>query len=182
MKRVFQNIPNKKGFTLIEMIVALGVFAIAALISTSSLLALTNAQKKALVFESTQDNMRFALETMGRDIRTGDSYHCADDVVLTPLDCPFGNDVVTFRNVAGATVTYQVSENRIKRSVNGGPFERITSSDITIANLIFYVLGSSTSDTLHPRVTIAVRGVSGSGTSLSELDLETTVSQRKVQR
>ncbi len=121
------------------MIVALGVFTIAALISTSSLLALTNAQKKALVFESTQDNMRFALETMGRDIRTGDSYHCADDVALTPVDCPFGNDALTFRNVAGATVAYQISESRIKRSISGGSFEPITSPDITITNLIFYV-------------------------------------------
>ena len=174
---------RKKGFTLIEMIVALGVFLIAVLISTSSLLALTNAQRKALIFQSTQDNLSFALETMTRDIRTGDSYHCADDVSLVPTDCPSGNDTLTFQNVAGLTVTYRISEGRIFRSINAGStFDPVTSADVTIEQLIFYVLGSPTTDSLHPRVTIALRGVSGSGTGRSELDLETTVSQRSIQR
>ena len=173
----------KKGFTMLEMIVSMGVFAIAVLIGVGSLLALTNAQKKALVLQSTQDNLRFALETIARDIKTGDSYHCADDVSLVQVDCPSGNDSLTFLNVSGATVTFKVSGNRILRSINGGlTFDPITSPDIIIEYLTFYVIGSSISDDFHPRVSIVAKGVSGSGSTRSELNLQTTVSQRKIQR
>ena len=174
---------------MLEMIVSMGVFSIAVLIAVGSLLALTNAQKKALVLQSTQDNLRFALETMARDIRTGDLYHCADDVVLTRVDCASGNDIFTFLNASGATVTYKASGNRILRSINGGvTFDPTTSSDITIEYLLFFVIGSPEDDgtpggdKFHPRVTIVAKGVSGSGASRSELNLQTTVSQRKIQR
>lgn len=174
---------------MIEMIVSMGVFMIAVLIGVGSLLALTNAQKKALVFQSTQDNLRFALETMARDIRTGDFYHCADDIVLTKIDCSLGNDIFTFRNVSGTTVTYKTFGNRIMRSINSGiTFDPITSPDIIMNFLTFYVIGSPeddgtpTGDKLHPRVVIVAKGISGSGSSRSELNLQTTVSQRKIQR
>lgn len=178
---------HKTGFTLLEMIISMGVFAIAALIGVSSLLALTNAQKKALVFQSTQDNLRFAVEAMAREIRTGNFYYCGsnlDDIPATPSfkDCSFGGPSLNFTNVSGQRVTYQALQNRIQKSQNGGAFQAITSSDIGIEYLTFFVIGSPSDDDFHPRVTLVARGVSGSGFSRSELSLQTTVSQRTIQR
>lgn len=178
---------EQKGFTLLEMIISLGVFAIAALIGVSSLLSLASAQRKALVFQSTQDNLRFAMEAVSREIRTGNFYYCGaniGDIPATPSfkDCPSGGPSFTFSNVSGQTVIYQVLNNRIQKSQNGGVFEAITSSDVSIEYLTFFVIGSPKNDSFHPRVTIVVRGVSGTESSRSELSLQTTVSQRTIQR
>lgn len=177
----------KKGFTLLEMIVSMGVFVIAVFLSVGSLLALTNAQKKALVLQSTQDNLRFALETIARDIRTGDFYYCGSNVSDVPQipsrkDCSSGSPSLTFKNVSGNTITYQARNNRIQRKDGALNFEPLTSGDIVLGYLTFYVIGSSDTDNFHPRVTIVAKGVSGSGSTRSELNLQTTVSQRTIQR
>lgn len=178
---------QKKGFTLLEMIISMGVFAVAALIGVSSLLALTNAQRKALVFQSTQDNLRFAVEEMAREIRTGNFYYCGislSDIPATPSfkDCSSGGPSLNFTNVLGQRITYQALQNRIQKSQDGGAFQSITSGDVGIEYLTFYAIGSPNNDAFHPRVTIVSRGVSGSGVSRSELSLQTTVSQRTIQR
>ncbi len=159
----------------------------AILISTSSLLALTNAQKKALTIASTEDNIRFALELMAKEIRTGDSYYCGtsfSDIPQnpTPRDCPSGGESLTFRNSAGTVMAYQVASGTINRSAAGGPMLALTSTDITIQKLAFYVIGSPSGDSLHPRITVAVSGTAGSGSNISSFDLETTVNQRKIER
>ena len=169
---------------MLEMIVSMGVFAIAVLIGVGSLLALTNAQKKALVLQSTQDNLRFSLETIARDIRTGDFYYCGSNISDVPpiphnslKDCSTGGPSFTFNNVAGSTITYQSQNNRIQKKEGNGDFQPLTSPDITIEYLTFYVISNP-----HPRVTIVAKGVSGSGSTRSELNLQSTVSQRKIQR
>ena len=174
---------------MLEMIVSMGVFAIAVLISVGSLLALTNAQKKALVLQSTQDNLRFALETIARDIRTGDFYYCGSNISDIPpiphnslKDCSSGGPSFTFNNVVGSEITYQSQNDRIQKKDGIGDFQPLTSPDIAIEYLIFYVIGSSSSDDFHPRVTIVAKAVSGSGSTRSELNLQTTVSQKKIQR
>lgn len=177
----------KKGFTLLEMMVSMGVFVIAVFLSVGSLLALTNAQKKALVLQSTQDNLRFALETAARDIRTGDFYYCGSNVSDVPQipsrkDCSSGGPSLTFKNVSGNTITYQARNNRIQKKDGAIDFQPLTSGDIVIEYLTFYVIGSSDTDNFHPRVTIVAKGVSGSGSTRSALNLQTTVSQRTIQR
>ena len=96
----------KKGFSLIEMIVAVGIFSVAALIGVTALLSLTVSQRKAIAIQSAYDNMRFGVEVISKDLRTGDIIHCSSSGVLTmPQDCPPGvNDAdplhqsITFLN------------------------------------------------------------------------------------
>src|SRR3989338_10090490 len=77
------------GFTLLEMIVAVGVFAVLASLSVGSLLMLTGAQKKAATLQSIQDNLRFALEAMSKDARFGDQFYCSDDPEDPSFPLPF---------------------------------------------------------------------------------------------
>lgn len=178
-----------RGFTLLEMIVALGVFAVAATIATSSLLSLTDAQKKAFALQNTYDNLRFSLETMAKDIRTGDSYYCggsADDIpsVASSKDCSAGGAVLTYKNFPNKLVSYRLANGRIEKLTNGALDGALTAGDVFIERFTFYVLGSlpSSSESIpeHPRVTIVVEGVAGSGRSASRFNLETTVAQRQV--
>src|SRR3989344_6257155 len=103
-----------KGFTLLEVIVSLGVFTIAILISLGTIFSITDAQKKAVAFQNTLDNIRFGLESMSKEMRTGYSFHCGLDISTEPLDCSGGGGI-TFINALGDIVTYRLAPV----SVNG---------------------------------------------------------------
>lgn len=70
------KILNNKGFTIIEMIVSLGIFAVVAVIAVGALLKISDANKKALVLKTSINNLNFALETMSREMRLGSNFGC----------------------------------------------------------------------------------------------------------
>lgn len=171
-----------KGFTLLEMIVALGIFAVVAVVSAGILLSLTDAQNKAFSAQDAYDNLRFALEAMSKDIRTGEVYHCGSEppALSQPNDCLSGADNFTYKSAAGELITYRLSGGRIEKIVEGVLSGPLTSEAVKIENLTFYVLGTISADQIHPRATIVIRGSAGKGRSASVFNIQTTVSQRKV--
>lgn len=68
---------HSHGFTLIEMIVSLGVFSIIVTIAVGALLALISGNQKLQGEQSIMTNISFALDSMTREIRTGYFYVCA---------------------------------------------------------------------------------------------------------
>lgn len=153
---------HKKGFTLLEMIVAVAVFSVAAILGVSSYLALTGAQKKALTLQTIQDNLRFSIESMARDVRTGSFYYCGYSPTNLPLipssgplpwtsatppwtslNCPSTGQAgtyLTFVRGTSTVVTYRSgdcgsSHYCIERSEDGGvTFTPITSTDVEIGD------------------------------------------------
>ncbi|MDP2676438.1 MAG: type II secretion system protein [bacterium] len=182
MKNKHQN-GNTSGFTLIEMIVAIGIFTIAMLISTGAILSISAAQKRAAAIQNVQDNIRFALETMAKEARLGYSFHCGsaiDEVLTDPRDCGGGGPSFTFFNARGEVVSYQLRNGQIERW-SGPPdntFFPVTSQNASIDRLDFYVFGSGVGDDVQPRVVITARGsATVKGQSIT-IDLQTALSQR----
>jgi prepilin-type N-terminal cleavage/methylation domain-containing protein len=64
------------GFTLIEMIVSLGVFSIIITTAIGALLVLISSNQKLQGEQSVMTNLSFALDGMTREIRTGYAYFC----------------------------------------------------------------------------------------------------------
>ena len=62
------------GFTLIELMVALGVFMVVMTITLSAFLNIIDIQKKTEAFRKVNDNLNFAMEAMMREIREGTKY------------------------------------------------------------------------------------------------------------
>jgi len=178
----------KHGFSLIEILVAVSVFSVAATISTGALMSITDAQQKILALRIVQDNLSYAFDTMGKEIRTGSFYHCGstiDDYSSSPRDCSTfpGGPSFTFINSVGDTITYRLSSNRIERVLNGNPLTALimTSPDAVINALSFYVVGSLTNDKLQPRVSIILKGTAGIKEKLkSHINVQTTISQRLI--
>ena len=103
---------NKTGFTLVEIIVALGLFTIVMFVATGALLSIVSVNKKAQAQQSAINNLNFALENMTRSLRTGYNYHCElsaqnqnggwiDPVVwnvnggdISPNDCGDGEEII----------------------------------------------------------------------------------------
>jgi prepilin-type N-terminal cleavage/methylation domain-containing protein len=67
---------RQSGFTLIEMIVSLGVFSFVITIAVGALLMLVAASKQLQGEQVVMTNLSFALDSMTREIRTGTYYYC----------------------------------------------------------------------------------------------------------
>ncbi|MEK7639118.1 MAG: type II secretion system protein [Patescibacteria group bacterium] len=64
------------GFTLVEMIVSLGLFSVAVTISVGALLALIASNEQLQEEQIVLTNLSFALDSMTRELRTGTHYYC----------------------------------------------------------------------------------------------------------
>ena len=191
----------KRGFTLFEMIVAIGVFSIIVVISLGSVLTISSSQKKAASFRAVQDNLNFALETMAKSIRVGFDYYCYDDLnpdsnlsisnynYNGPNDCSINNsvggNVFIFKaiDVNGLQITkgYRINGTRIEvdSSNDAGGFIPLTGNDVEIVNGRFYVTGAEPDK--QPMVIIILTGVAGEqGKIQSEAKLQITISQRQI--
>ena len=62
---------DERGFSLVEMIVAVTLFAVVMLVSVGALLSLVNATRKARALESVMNNLNVTLDSMVRSLRMG---------------------------------------------------------------------------------------------------------------
>lgn len=146
-----------------------------------SILEVFEANRKSESLKTVLDNLNFAIESMSREIRFGQNYHCSSASPLTsPLNCsnPGGNNVLSFLSSDGRQITYLLNGTRIQKSTDSINYIDVTAPEVTITGLSFYVLGAGT-DTRQPKVILQVRGFAGTKTSTrTDFILETMVSQR----
>lgn len=172
---------EERGFTIFEMIVAVGIFTVVVIIAVSSVLTLTASERKAITLQNTQDNLRFAVEAMAKEMRTGENF---------PASCVIGCSAITYRTARGETVSYRLNQTAhvIEKASSGAgcaPFPDacyfpFTASEVTIENLVFYVTGVG-DDNLQPKVTIVLEATTpGVERTASRLHLQTTVAQRRL--
>lgn len=67
---------NNRGFTLVEMLVSVALFAVVMLVSTAVIFSIIGGNKKAQGINAVSNNLNFAIESMVRDIKTGYGYSC----------------------------------------------------------------------------------------------------------
>ena len=63
-----------RGVSLLETAIALGIFAFVAMATANVLVAAKNAQFKAAAIQSVVGNVRFGLEIMTKELRTGTGF------------------------------------------------------------------------------------------------------------
>ncbi len=77
------NIKNK-GFTLLEMIVSLGIFSVVAIIAVGSLVRITSLNRQAQTMQAAMNNINYILESMSREMRFGSNYNCDTAMTVNP--------------------------------------------------------------------------------------------------
>jgi len=173
------SVENKRGFTLIEMMVAISLFAIVMTVSVGALLSLVDANRKAQAMQSVMNNLNIALDGMVRNIRMGTAYHCGtknetnQTVLSTKADCPSGGDLIAFEAYGNSPTdisnqwVYWVENGRLYRSEDS----RITKLPLTAPEVIIdsfkvYVTGAvgtlnTNGDTVQPKVLFSIQGTAG---------------------
>ncbi len=67
---------NQKGFTLIEVMIAVGLFVVIMVFGIGSVLSTNDAHKKSQSQRAVNDNLSFVIEDMSRNLRLGSNYRC----------------------------------------------------------------------------------------------------------
>lgn len=125
MRKIFSKKYSNKGFSLLEMIVALGLFSVGALIAVGGFLSVISASKKAQTTKTSINSINYMMEGMLREMRLGNDYYCA-------------NSASTAYN------TYVYSDvTRNNGSLYGGP-----SNDATLAFITNKKLAPSYTDSI----------------------------------
>ncbi len=186
---------HKKGFTLVEMIVSIGLFTVVLFIATGAFLTVVNADRKSRATRIAMDNLNLTIEDMQRRIRTGSSYYCGapgstDGEYSGVKDCtnPTSKFSFTEQDTCFRT-TYSLSDNIITRKT--GPTSssctnqatqsiEVTAPEIIINTLKFMVKGSGTIDQIQPYVIILIEGIVGpiGNPTSATFKVQTTVTQR----
>jgi len=162
---------KNRGFSLVEMMVAVSLFAVVMIISTGALLSLMDAAKKAQALQSVMNNLNIALDGMVRSTRMGSTYHCGNIGVRTdPRDCAEGDTFFAFERYGGDSddssdqwvYWYDADTQRLYKSEDNGVTSfAITAPEVQIDDMRFYVTGSTVGDNAQPKIVIVVRGTAG---------------------
>jgi prepilin-type N-terminal cleavage/methylation domain-containing protein len=189
----------QQGFTLIEVLVSLALFTIIVVAAVGSLYTINQASVNVNNMRSTLDNLNFATESMSRTIRTGSDIVCGGTDNLNPAspNCPFGSSSTAAGHKISFTSTLAGSEGELQyqwvNDQNGnGEIQKcdvqndtllncvsITSPEIDIQHLYFYVDGADPADMKQPSVIMLLQGVANaSNNQTAPFAIQTYVSQR----
>ena len=200
------NEKQKKGFSLVELLVSMSIFTIVVTIAVGSLLVLVDANTKAQNTQSVMTNLNFAIDSMTREIRTGFGYICDGDTNAVIIGSASGVDCLDQNTGSaqisliegGASLTGGLGNPRIAyrfvEIANLGRIERrvsdcadcnwipITSEEVDINVMFFVVSGTARTaagNTEPPTVTVYIDGIAGDITGTNaNFEIQTTITQQ----
>lgn len=161
---------NRRGFTVVELIIAMGLFVILLGIVSGSFINALRTQGRIVALVAANDNANSSLEQMAREIRTASQFDLRNQ----------GADLY-FVNYKDEEITYRLVEGSIQRAVEVDGVEvsnkKITADNVAVKMLNFKLCDPGNCKT--PRITVAL-GVSPSAASIKDimLNLQTSVSAR----
>lgn len=190
-----EKLRKEKGFTLIEMLISISLFTVVVTIAFGALMTIMDVSAKAKTIKIVVNNLNLAMESMSREIRTGSYYNCITSGVYEFGDGGGGEDcnlrdgnILVLKAENGDTVAYFLSGEIIKvyRKNNKTNYESInslTGDDVGVTNLKFAVKGTEKGllHTEQPRVLIILKGEIKKVNMESEFNIQTTISQRKIE-
>ncbi|MDP3996836.1 MAG: type II secretion system protein [bacterium] len=171
---------NCRGFTLVELIVSVAIFSIVMVVSVGAILYIISANRQAQAMKAVMNNLNFTLESMARNLRMGSNYHCGLSGNLSlPANCETQSQpAVVFRSSSGGIVSYELSGTEIVRGDSNGRLS-LTSEDITVETLSFFVEGAASDDNNPARILVTVGGKAKVGPRAeTRFNLQTYVVQR----
>jgi len=176
MSGVKRQTSNVTGFTLVELLVAAGIFVTLVTVAAGVFISGIRGHRALLDLMAVSDNAGIVLEQMAREIRTG-YFFCDDD---GSGFCNTSSQAITFTNYKGERVTYRwnSSEKSIERAVVGSNSVKITADNVQVSKLQF-IVGQNT--ICNPwRITIVMEV--GSAKTTQKIPLQTTISSRVLPR
>lgn len=188
-------VKTRHAFTLIELMVAVSIFAIVMMIGVGALLSLVETNRRAQAINSVMNNLNAAVESMSRSMRVGTGYHCRNSSIppspatlVTPLDCSStGGVFLAFEPADGDSsedndqTVYRLNGTQLERSLFSGAnntWVALTAPEVSIDTFNFYVIGAPRGDGVQPRVLMRIKGSAQVPGGTTQFTIQSSVVQR----
>ncbi|MFA7209735.1 MAG: prepilin-type N-terminal cleavage/methylation domain-containing protein [Parcubacteria group bacterium] len=191
--KIGENKRNKyKGFSLMEMVVAIFVFSLVMTTATAIFVKVAGARKKTKAIQKDVEDVRFVMEQMAKTLRTSTVMY-----VKPIAGVSHSQDIQVYDNSQGRCIEYRIYDQKIQSrtgtssdsngdgKVDGCSFVNVPFGDMVGANvgdLKFDVIKSDSLTNKIGKVTISAQVCYGGSTtcagSSDVVRIQTTVSLR----
>ena len=172
---------EKRGFSLIEVLVSVSLFVIIIMSATEIFKMVIEGQREAIASQNVQESLKYFFEVIGKEMRMArrNDGLCSDVPVgkIFQVSNNGLGDVLYFKNYYNQCVSYQLGADndtqrfQITRYLNTG---FISPQKINIEALRF-----SLDDTGQPAITVSMKAWAlGENRFKSEMEIQTTITSR----
>ncbi len=175
------KLQRSRGFTLVELMVAVSLFAIVMVISMGAILTVVDGNKKNQTMQVAINNLNFAVESMTRSIKTGYNYNIFNSCQSITLrisedqDGDGSDDEVTY-----SLVPHDDGTDNVGLYIDNEDFYSgfVTAPDLNITKLCFIEEGQG----LQPAMGVVIQGETtvNKANLNTAFKLYTSVTQRQV--
>ncbi len=179
----YKTYKNKKGFTMVEMLVSVAVFSIVVTMVMGTISTIVDASRKSRTITEVMNNLNFGFESMTRTLKTAKTINVSTSGgskinTITATDYKDREIIYKFYDWDNST------QRGITRKVGSGEEESITSSNLKLSSWYIRKYTSSGTSGLgaQPRVFFSVKGRVETAKGISsEFTLQSSVSQRQLE-
>jgi len=158
---IFMVIKNKKGFSLIEILVYISILVFMLAIILEVVISITRSDRIIRTMRNIENSTILSMERITREVRQADSI-----TVIEP-------DVLVLEKEDG-TVEFYLSNSRLFIKENGVEIGALTASSTRVADITFTRFASSTSEGVRVKLTLE----SGTTTNYRTENFYTSVIKR----
>ena len=184
--KIIKKYRDTRGISLIELVVSVTLFSVLILSATGIFKTVIDGQRNSISAQNVQENIRYAMEKMSKEIRMaqGSDQECDSGATNKVFNTANDGSELYFKNKDGKCVTYYLENGRLKIIVglnSSAISDFITPTKIQVSNLKFFVDDDLISDfkTKQPYVTMMmdVKAI-GQAINQQKMKIQMTVSSR----
>ena len=167
------------GFSLIELMVSTGIFALVMVVALGSLMTASNGAKKARALRVAMDNVNFVMDNITRDLRVGVNYTentPNSQISFTPYNTTPPKVYFQLFKIPGGNS--QIERCEIDLTVRSN-CSALTAPEVDITKLEFTISPTMTNE-IQPSVYIQIEGEISANGVKEKFDLHSLASQRNA--
>jgi len=189
-RKFIKKFKAESGVSLLELLVSVALFAALMLSAIGIFKMVIDGQRSAISAQNVQENMRYAMEKMSKEIRMAQKSdtECVTAGVYKVFNTATvnGNGALYFKNKDGKCITYYLNAGgRLKITVSNGltvlADDFITPAKIQVSNLKFNItddlIGAFESKQPYVTMKMDVKAI-GQAINAQTMKIQTTVSSR----
>lgn len=130
---------NRQGFTVMEMLVVVALFAMLGVAIMNVFLLSLSAQRQTVSRQNTTANLRYVVESIARQIRTGEVDYAASYGDDGQIGIQGSEKELFLRDAEGNSYAYFVQGGELLVSYNGQVSRLTNLSEVKVVDLAFYI-------------------------------------------
>ena len=165
---------GNKGFTLIEMLVAIAIFVFTVASVSGVFVTALKAQRRSIAYQQLLDQSSYLMEYISRSIRMAKKDNISGTCTGTAkLNYEFSGQCLKFRNYKDLCQQFCLDGSRMKNEKG----EYLTSDSLNVLSFSVTLSGATQNDDIQPMTIISI-DIQGKGDAA--IKIQTSVSQRNL--